>query len=245
MELENKTALITGAGATGGIGAATARLFAREGATVVISGRDADRGARVVAEIDAAGHTARFVLADLTDLVAVRRLADDAGDVDILVNNAAAFAVGPTVDQDSASFDESFDANVRGPYFLTAALAPRMFAKGAGSIVNVSTMAARIGLPGMSVYGATKSALESLTRTWAAEFAPAGVRVNAVAPGPTRSDKVVGLMGDAAEQLGRTTPLARMASTSEIAQVILFLASDRSSYVTGATLRADGGRTAI
>lgn len=97
----------------------------------------------------------------------------------------------------------------------------------------------------MSVYGATKAALESLTRTLAAEFAAGGVRVNTVALGPTRSEKVVGLMGEAAEQLGRSTALGQMASTTEIAQVILFLASDRSSYVTGATLAADGGRTAI
>lgn len=100
-------------------------------------------------------------------------------------------------------------------------------------------------MPGLSVYSATKAALSSLTRTWAAEFAAAGLRVNTVSPGPTRTEKVMKAMGDAVEQLGRTTPLGRTAAPEEIAQVILFLASARSSYITGATIAADGGRTAI
>jgi NAD(P)-dependent dehydrogenase (short-subunit alcohol dehydrogenase family) len=245
MQLENKTALITGAGAAGGIGAQTASLFASEGAHVVIAGRDAGRGRQAVAAITSAGGDARFVLADLTDMGAVAHLGEQAGEVDILVNNAAALTFGPTVEQDVQSFEEVFATNVRAPFFLTAALAPGMLAKGSGSIVNVSTMVATIGLAGMSVYSASKAALESLTRTWAAEFASAGVRVNTVAPGPTRSDKVADAMGEAGEELGRSTPLGRMASTAEIAQVILFLAGDRSSYVTGATIAADGGRTAV
>jgi len=182
MELENKTALITGAGAAGGIGAEIARLFAQEGAEVVISGRNAARGAQVARAI---GDSVRFVAADLADIESVRRLADAVGSVDILVNNAASIVAGAAVEQDPDSYDEVFAVNVRGPYFLTAALVPKMIAKGGGSIVNISTMAARIGLPGMSVYGATKAALESLTRTFAAELGQAGVRVNTVAPGPT------------------------------------------------------------
>jgi NAD(P)-dependent dehydrogenase (short-subunit alcohol dehydrogenase family) len=244
MDLENKTALITGSGACGGIGAETARLFAKHGAHVVITGRDAARGEEVAQDIAAAGGEARFVLADLTDLDAVGRLADNVGSVDALVNNAASFVVAATVDQDTMSFDDLFAANVRGPYFLTAALLPAMITRGSGSIVNVSTMAARIGVPGMSVYGATKAAFDSFTRTLAVELTGTGVRVNTVAPGPTRSDKIVTIMGDLAEQLGQTTPLQRLASISEIAEVVFFLASDRASYITGATLAADGGRTA-
>ncbi|HTC68877.1 MAG TPA: SDR family oxidoreductase [Acidothermaceae bacterium] len=247
MELDNKIALITGAGATGGIGAATAILFAREGADVIITGRDQERGEHALKEIEAgAGHgQVRFILADLTDLDAVQELAEQAGDVDILVNNAAGVTAGPALAPDAESFDDVFATSVRGPYFLTAALARGMMARGSGSIVNISTMAARIGMPGLSVYSASKAAVESLTRTWAAEFADAGVRVNTVSPGPTRSDKVATFMGEAAEQLGRTTLLKRMASTDEIAQVVLFLASERASYVTGATVAVDGGRTAI
>jgi NAD(P)-dependent dehydrogenase (short-subunit alcohol dehydrogenase family) len=120
-----------------------------------------------------------------------------------------------------------------------------MVAKGTGSIVNVSTMAARIGMPGLSVYSATKAALESLTRTWAAEFSPAGVRVNAVAPGPTHTEMALKTVGEeGAEQFAKTTVLGRLATPREIAEVILFLTTDRSAYLTGATIAADAGRTA-
>ncbi len=150
------------------------------------------------------------------------------------------------MDQDPGTLDETLAANIRAPYLLTAALVPAMIARGSGSIVNVSTMAARIGIPGLSVYSATKAALESLTRTWAAEFSPAGVRVNTVAPGPTRTDMVLDTMGEEnAEQFAKTTLLGRLAAPREIAEVILFLASDRASYLTGATLAADAGRTAV
>lgn len=243
MQLSNRVALITGS--TSGIGAETARLFASEGADVIVTGRQRERGEQVVNAIRDAGGKARFIEADLTDRDAIRRVAEEAGEVDVLVNNAATFPRGPTVEQDTDSFDHAIEANVRAPYFLTAALAPGMLARGRGSIVNVSTMAARIGMPGLSVYGATKAALESLTRTWAAEFAGSGVRVNVVSPGPTATDGVIARRGSSADDLGRTTPLSRSAAPSEIAQAILFLASDRSSYITGATLAADGGRTAI
>ncbi|MEY9913649.1 NAD(P)-dependent dehydrogenase (short-subunit alcohol dehydrogenase family) [Catenulispora sp. MAP12-49] len=244
VELTGKTALVTGS--TGGIGRETALLLASAGAAVVVSGRDAERGARTVQAITEQGGSARFIAADLTDLDSLRRLADAAGDVDILVNNAAVFPGAPTTDQDPAEFDSVLAANIRAPYFLTAALVPAMIAKGAGSIVNISTMAARIGMPGLSVYSATKAALESLTRTWAAEFSPAGIRVNTVAPGPTRTDMVLTTMGeDGAAQVGKSTLLGRLAAPREIAEVVLFLASDRAAYITGATIAADAGRTAV
>jgi NAD(P)-dependent dehydrogenase (short-subunit alcohol dehydrogenase family) len=243
MELEGQTALITGS--TAGIGAETARLFGREGAAVVVSGRDALRGEDVVQAIQDAGGEARFVQADLADLASIERLAAAAGDVDILVNNAALFPVAPHFAQTPESFDEAFAVNVRAPYFLSAALAPGMIAKGSGSIVNVTTMAAEIGMAGLSVYGATKAALNSFTRTLAAELADSGVRVNSIAPGPTRTDMVATMGDDAVEQLTATLPVGRLASPIEIAQSILFLASSQSSFVTGSTLAADGGRTAV
>jgi NAD(P)-dependent dehydrogenase (short-subunit alcohol dehydrogenase family) len=243
VELNGKTALVTGA--TGGIGGAAASLLAANGATVIASGRDPQRGEAIVKSIVTAGGEARFVAADLTDLASLRQLAEAAGDVDILVNNAALFPIAATTDQRAAQFDEVVAANLRAPYFLTAALVPGMIARGYGSIVNVSTMASRVGMPGLSTYSATKAALESLTRTWAAEFSPSGVRVNAVAPGPTRTDMATATMGEAgAAQIAGTTLLHSLADPAEIAETILFLASDRSSYITGTTLVADAGRTA-
>lgn len=244
MELTGKVALVTGS--TGGIGSETARLMAASGAHVVITGRDEERGAATVKSISEAGGSARFVRADLTDLPSLARLAGQAGDVDILVNNAGLFPGGPTTAQDVKTFDAAMAANIRAPYFLTAALAPGMVARGSGSIVNVSTMAARVGMAGLSVYAATKAALESLTRTWAAEFSPAGVRVNTVAPGPTRTDMVLDTMGEeGARRIAGTTLLGRMATPREIAEVIHFLATERASYLTGATIAADAGRTAV
>lgn len=164
-ELSGQTALVTGG--TAGIGLESARLLARHGATVIITGRSADRGAAAVAEI---GAGVRFVAADLSDLESVKALARQCGEVDIVVNNAASFPGALTVDQDVSSFESTFDTNVRGAYFLVAALAPGMLRRGHGSIVNVTSMVAFKGVPGASSYSASKAALESLTRTWAAEF---------------------------------------------------------------------------
>jgi NAD(P)-dependent dehydrogenase (short-subunit alcohol dehydrogenase family) len=244
MELKNKIALITGA--TGGIGREAANLLAAEGARVIVTGRHVERGRATVQDITESGGAARFVKADLADLASLRQLAEEAGDVDILVNNAAAFPMGPTLSVAPAAFDAALATNVRAPYFLTVALVPAMIAKGSGSIINITTMAAYVGMPGTSAYAASKAALSSLTRTWAAEFSAAGVRVNTLSPGPTHTDSVVAAMGEAgAEEVAKTTLLGRQASPREIADVILFLASDRSSYITGATIAVDAGRTAI
>ncbi|MEU7628860.1 SDR family oxidoreductase [Nocardia sp. NPDC049220] len=244
MELADKVALITGS--TGGIGSATAELMATAGAQVIVTGRNIERGESTVRAITAAGGQARFIAVDLTDMASLRHLAAAAGAVDILVNNAAFLPAGPTTSQDVESFDLALATNLRAPYFLTSALVPAMIAKGSGSIVNVSTMGARVGMPGASTYSATKAALESLTRTWAAEFGPAGVRVNTVAPGPTRTEMLMAVIGEqGAAQLSDTTLLDRLATPREIAEVIYFLATDRAAFVTGTTISADGGRTAV
>lgn len=240
MELRHHTALITGG--TSGIGLEAARLLAQEGATVIVTGRSPGRGEEAVAAI---GPTARFVQADMSDADSVSALVERCGDVDIVVNNAASFPASSTVDQDPAVFEEVFDTNVRGAYFLVAGLVPGMVERGRGSIVNVTSMAAAKGVPGASTYSASKAALEALTRTWAAEFGRHGVRVNTVAPGPTRTEGVAAAWGETNEELGRALPLGRTAHPSEIAEAILFLASPRASFVTGSTLHVDGGGSAV
>jgi NAD(P)-dependent dehydrogenase (short-subunit alcohol dehydrogenase family) len=239
-ELDGKTALVTGS--TSGIGQATAYALARLGATVVVTGRDAERGARVVKEIEDDGGSARFVAADLSDPVQVAQLAEQAGKVDILVNNAGRSWFGPTADLDAATFDGLFAGNVRSAYLLTAAIAPAMAQRGSGSIVNLDSMAGAVGLAGGAAYGATKASLSALTRAWAAEFSPSGVRVNAVAPGPVYSD---GASPQVIDSLATTTLLGRGAQPAEIADVIAFLSTPRAQYVTGATIPVDGGRTAV
>lgn len=236
-DLAGRRALVTGG--TAGIGLEAARLLAAAGADVVITGRDRDRGAAAAAQLGV-----RFVAADLSDVEAVSALVAQCGDVDVIVNNAASFPGALTVDQDLASFERTFDTNVRGTYFLVAALVPGMLERGGGSIVNVTSMVAFKGVAGASTYSASKAAVESLTRTWAAEFGPRGVRVNSVAPGPTATEGVVAEWGDTNEELGRALPLGRTAKPAEIAEAILFLASPRSSFITGSTLHADGGGAA-
>jgi NAD(P)-dependent dehydrogenase (short-subunit alcohol dehydrogenase family) len=240
LELEGKTALVTGS--TSGIGKATAFALARLGTTVIVTGRDAERGARVVKEIESEGGSARFVAADLSDPGQIAQLAQQAGEVDILVNNAGRSWFGPTVDLDAGTFDALFSSNVRAAYLLTAAIAPAMAARGSGSIVNLDSMAGAVGLAGGAAYGASKASLSALTRSWAAEFSPAGVRVNAVAPGPVYSD---GAAPERIDALAATTLLGRGAQPEEIADVIAFLCTPRAQYVTGATIPVDGGRTAV
>ncbi len=229
-------------GATSGIGRAVARALAHDGAEVLVHGRDADRGAQVVDEIEGDGGRARSISADLNQPVDLRRLADEAGDVDVLVNNAGVSWFGPTAELDFDTFDWLFAANVRAPYFLVAAIAPKMAARGAGSIVNVGSMAGEIGMPGGAAYGATKATLDAMTRAWAAEFSPSGVRINTVASGPVYT----GIQPrEQTAAVGATTLLDRAAEPEEIAGLIAFLASPRGSYITGATIAADGGRTAV
>jgi NAD(P)-dependent dehydrogenase (short-subunit alcohol dehydrogenase family) len=246
-DLTGSSALITGA--TSGIGRAAARKLAERGAHVIVSGRNPERGEAAVGEIRAAGGAADFVATDLHDLEDVRALARRAtelggGHVDILVNNAGIFPFGPTHETADADFDEVFAVNVRAPFFLVGELAPAMAERGRGAIVNVTTMVAEFGAPGMGLYGSSKAALVLLTKSWAAEYGPSGVRVNAVSPGPTRTEGTA-VMGEALDQLAQGGPAHRPGSPDEIADAISYLAGDESSFVHGAVLPADGGRIAV
>jgi NAD(P)-dependent dehydrogenase (short-subunit alcohol dehydrogenase family) len=236
MDFQGRTVLVTGG--TSGIGRATARLLAKSGADVIVSGRSQARGDEVAAETGG-----RFVRANLTRREDVRRLAGEAGGVDVLINNAGFWELAPTADTTGDGFDAMVEVNVRAPFFLTAALAPGMAERGRGSIVNVSTMVAGRGAAGMAAYGATKAALESLTRSWAVEYGPAGVRVNAVALGPSRTEATE-RFGSMFDTLAAASPLARGNEPEEVAEAIAYLAGEAARPITGVVLAVDAGRTA-
>ena len=247
MVTETLTALITGG--TSGIGRAAANKLANLGIHVLVVGRSRERGEKAIAEIRALGGKADFIGSDLRDASSARDLAKQAvelgsGHVDILINNAGIFPFGPTNETTEEEFDKVYSLNVKAPYFLVAELAPPMAKRGKGAIVNVSTMVADYGVSGMSLYGSSKAAINLLTKSWAAEYGPSGVRVNAVSPGPTRTEGT-DAMGDGLEQLAAQAPARRPATADEIAEAIVFLATDRSSFIYGAKLAVDGGRTAI
>jgi len=243
MRFEGKTVLITGG--TSGIGRAAAEQFGDQGAEVIVTGRDEMRGREVVTTIESAGGRARFIAADLSQPGGAQQLADAAGEIDVLVNNAGIFPFGASHEIPIEDVKAVLDFNVVTPFTLVAALVPGMVQRGSGAIINVSTMVASFGLPGMSAYGASKAALELLTKAWAAEYGPAGVRVNAVSPGPTRTPGTAAMGEEGIKQLAATLPLGRAADASEIANTIVFLASDDASFINGAIVPVDGGRVAV
>jgi NAD(P)-dependent dehydrogenase (short-subunit alcohol dehydrogenase family) len=241
--LGHRTALVTGS--TSNIGKATAHALATAGAHVVVTGRDDRRGAAVVVEIRSRGGRADYVGADLDGSVAASRgLADAAtsllgGRIDILVNNAGIFPPANTLTAEPDMFDRVYGVNVKAPFFLTQAVVPGMIERGGGVIVNLGSWVARLSIPVGALYASTKGAMETLTRAWAAEFGPQGIRVNAVSPG-------VVLEGDhPAAAMMTGTPAGRTGTPDEIAAAIVFLCSDDSGFMHGSVLDVDGGRTAV
>jgi NAD(P)-dependent dehydrogenase (short-subunit alcohol dehydrogenase family) len=249
QRLKGKTALITGS--TSNIGRAAAVRFAAEGAHVIVSGRDDKRGAAVLARIRTAGGVADYVHADLDGTAeASRGLADAAtellgGHIDILVSNAGIFPPADTLTADPAMFDRVYAVNVKAPFFLTQAVAPAMIGYGSGVIINLGSWVARLSVPVGALYASTKGAMETLTRAWAAEFGPRGIRVNAVSPGVIRDQETFADTDHPAAVMMAGSPAGRTGDPDEVAAALVYLASDDAAFVHGTVLDVDGGRTGV
>ncbi|PWI12638.1 short-chain dehydrogenase [Streptomyces sp. Act143] len=247
--LRDRTALVTGS--TSNIGQAIAEAFAAEGAHVVVSGRNQERGAQVVEGIRASGGRADFLAADLDGSPGgSRSLAERArqtlgGRIDILVNNAGIYPAPATTDTDEKTFDQVYGVNVKAPFFLTAAVAPAMAESGGGAIINLGSWIARLGVPLGALYSSTKGAMETLTRAWAAEFGPQGVRVNAVSPGVVLPPAPEGSDPHAGEVMMEGTPAGRVGTPHAVAQAVVWLASDEAAFVHGTVVDVDGGRAGV
>ena len=252
--LSGKAAAITG-GASG-IGEATARLFAEEGALVAIADLDVERGESVAADIRGMGAKAIFVETRTEregEAVAfIRRARGEFGRLDILVNNAGMRLYQTVVEASEESWDAILGVNLKGYAFCAKAAIPEMRRAGGGTIVNVASIRAVVAGPAMPQYDTTKAAVTGLTRSMARDHAADGIRVNAVCPGPifTRfHERRAAAAGKTVEaftaEFGRGTMLGRPGKPREVAACILFLASDEASYVTGTCLFVDGGQTAM
>ncbi|MFJ8791577.1 SDR family NAD(P)-dependent oxidoreductase [Streptomyces sp. NPDC102462] len=242
--LRGRTALITGS--SSGIGEAIAKVLAASGAEVVVSGRNSDRAGAVADAIRAKGGTAHVVTATLdAEPSEIREFAARAeaalgGSIDILVNNAGVYPGGSTADVTDEEMQALWATNIRAPHVLVATLAPRMAERGHGSIVNIGSWMARVGVPYKALYPATKAAIEQLTRAWAAEYGPSGVHVNTVAPGATATPGN-GAFVDVLAAMTKDTPAGSPVRPIDIAYAVRWLVSDEAAFVHGATFDIDGG----
>jgi NAD(P)-dependent dehydrogenase (short-subunit alcohol dehydrogenase family) len=245
-KLNNKVAVVTGGNS--GIGLATAKRFAAEGAKVIITGRRREAIDEAVASI---GEAASGIVADASNLADTDRMIEQIrqkhGRIDVLFVNAGVAPLAPFVETDEAAFDQVFDINVKGLFFTVQKALP-LLNSGASVILNASVVS-KLGFPGASAYAASKAAVRSIGQTAAAEFAPQGIRVNLLSPGPIETP-IYGKMGlpqeaidGMGEKFAASIPLGRFGTPDEMANVALFLASDESSFITGADIPAAGGLT--
>jgi NAD(P)-dependent dehydrogenase (short-subunit alcohol dehydrogenase family) len=242
-KLDDKVALVTGG--TSGIGKATAMEFARAGAKVVLTGRREKEGAQVVAEIKKLGSDAEFVRGDVAKDADVKAMVDFTvdkfGRLDIAFNNAGVEWVGPLDQATEAEYRRVFDTNVWGVLNSMRHEIPVMLKNGGGAIVNTSSVAGHVGFPQVSVYIASKHAVEGLTKSVALEFAKQNIRINAVAPGPIITEMWDRFAREAKEQITATVPVGRVGTAEQIAAAVLYLCSDGAKFTTGTSLVVDGG----
>ncbi len=249
-EFDGKVALVTGGGS--GIGRATALAFARHGTQVVIGDRDVQRGEETVSIISDAGGTATFQRADVLVAAQVEALVDHAietyGRVDVAFNNAGIEGdVRPLVEQTEANYDAVMDINVKGVWLSMKYEIPRMLEQGGGAIVNCSSVAGVIGFPGIGIYVASKHAVIGLTKTAALEYSAKGIRFNAVNPSlidTEMADRLAAGIGTSKEELAPLHAIGRIGRAEEVADAVLWLCSDKASFITGHSLIVDGGFTA-
>lgn len=247
--LHGRTALVTGS--TSNIGRAIALAFAAEGAHVVVSGRDRVRGAAVVATIREAGGRADFVAADLdgsaerSRLLAEQALRLLGGRLDILVNNAGIYPAVSTTSARDEDFDRVYGVNVKAAFFLVQAVAPTMIEAGGGVVLNLGSWVARVSVGVGALYASSKAAMESLTRAWAAEFGPRGIRVNALSPGVIRDPALDPAADFPGEHLMRNTPAGAAGHPDAVAAAAVYLASGEAAFVHGTVLDVDGGRVSV
>ncbi|WP_427109294.1 SDR family NAD(P)-dependent oxidoreductase [Lysinibacillus xylanilyticus] len=250
MRLENKVAIITGGGT--GIGKETALLFAKEGAKVVITDINEQSGSAAVKDIQAIGGEAFFVRHDVSNEADWKKVADETintfGKVDVLFNNAGIYIIKPLAEIELAEWNRLMSINVTGVFLGMKHIMPLMAKQNKGSVINASSIAGLTGAAGHVLYGASKGAVRIMTKDAAMEYASAGVRVNSIHPGyidTGMADYASETTGNSKEQLGKNLfPLGRLGSVNEVAKMVLFLASDESSFSTGAEFIIDGGATA-
>lgn len=239
-----KVAIVTGA--SKGIGKACAVRLAKDGMTVVVNYSSSDEAAReTVREIEEAGGEAVSYKADVSDLEQVKamfkEIADKYGQIDVLVNNAGIVRDEYLLMLTEENLDKCMDLNVKGYFYCAQQAVLKMMSRKSGVIVNISSVSSKMALAGQSVYSATKGAVNSMTQTMAKELARYGIRVNAVAPGFVLTDMVDGLPEEKKKEYLKEVPLKRFATVEEVANVVSFMCSDESSYITGHTVILDGG----